>query len=248
MVKLDLDEYSDTRYKKMLQYAILCYQEMDLLILPSIDVVELEMNDVNVVALPEDYEYYTKIGLKYGDQILTLSVDNKIALQRDKGFQGAQLNCEGDSQDVSTVLQNGYCNGDWFPYSYYYSPYYRAGNYVGEQYSVGGRNRSGYFRIDENLRTINFSNVPRTTVIMEYKSTKSLNGQTPVDRLAAEVIRYYIHWQLRLHDRSSTQQEIQRYYQLYINKFEVFSDAEHSFTMMELLDTLWEGYSSTPKR
>jgi hypothetical protein len=244
LVLMDLDDYSMNNYKKFLQYAILGFTDLNLSTIQSLKVAYLTVNpNTKTVDLPDDYIDYSKIGYDGGGVIKTLSLNNDLMLVRETDDCGNGINQNGED-----------CAGDLggiFPYSYYYAPHYRGGQYVGELYGGnGGHNSSGYYRIDEEKRQICLSSeVSTNTIILEYKSSGvSGNGSTMIPRECVEALRAYIHWQRKAYNDAVPQSDKERLRQSYYIEFEKLRDYELAFTKEEYYDSRRSSYSQSPKR
>lgn len=243
LVLMDLDDYSLTKYKKFLQYAILGYQDLNLYIMQNIKVAYLTVKDNKTADLPIDFIDYTKVGFDNGGKVTSLALNENLMLPR------LTDNC-GNVTNENT----GDCNTDGlvFPnYGYYFAPHYRNGQYVGELYSgVGDGNTSGHFRLDRDRMQIAFSSdLATSTVILEYKSSGvSGDGSTNVPRQYIEALRSYIHWQRKEYNDKVAMGEKERLKQRYWNEFEKVKDLELSFTIDEYFVSRRSTYSSIPKR
>lgn len=241
-VQADLQDYSSDQFQRLLQYAILGFRELHLYLMPNIKVAYLEPNDALVADLPQDYEYYTKIGVCINGQIYTLSVNNDMCLVRET---------DGCGIDVAKTLGDIAIPGNHFTYGYYFSPHFRNGQFVGEMYSLGGgSNELGYYTIDYNLNRIQFASmVPKTSIILEYKSSGAdKGGDTIIPAAAVAPIRSYIHWQLSEFDRTMGMGEKERKRQHYLVEYEKFHFYNYVFTPDEYIDSTYHHIYTAVKR
>jgi hypothetical protein len=231
MVQLDLDDYTNTQYEKLLQYAIRGYEKLHFTTMNSVKVAYLEMSDTNSVKLPSDYVDYYKIGMVVNGVVWNLGLNNEIALPRDQ-------ECGNDIRDISS--------GGSPSFGYYYTDHYQDGAYVGGMFGVGGGFRQSYFRIDEARGQVLFtSTVPRNEIVIEYKSS-GISAQTMVPRPAIDVLVAYIHWRrLKSRNRDSERREAEREWKEELSEFRAFTFA---FKPKEYLDMLHEEQLQTPKR
>jgi hypothetical protein len=126
-----------------------------------------------VYTLPPDCMRISKIGLKSGRRIWTLTPDTSLT------FPEPVFTCESDATDP--VIIDGYYPSGYFGYFYGY-PNYTTG---------GGRNEN-YYRIDG--RNIVFDhNIPDGQLVIEYFSNgSSIDERTLIDAAYAEPFRLYL--------------------------------------------------------
>lgn len=242
--QMDLQDYSSNQYQRLLQYAIMGFRDLHLYTMPTIKVAYLTPNDAMVADLPIDYEYYTKIGVCIGGQIWTLTVNDDMCLSRQ--FDGCgEMIVETNAITLDTI-QNQLNANIW-----YFAPHFRNGQYVGEMYAMGGGfNELGYFRIDHEKNRIQFqSTVPRTQIVMEYKSNGAeKSGETVIPTATVPAIRSFVHWQMNEFDRSVGAGEKERLKLAYYNEFEKVKFLNWSFTKDEYLDECYANIYMTVKR
>lgn len=124
-----------------------------------------------VASLPPDCMRISKIALKAGNRVWTLTVDNNLAIPENI------FDCQTDD-DVSTEFVNFWPNyGGWWN---------------NPQYTLGGGQNVRYYRIDG--RNIIFDhNIPDGQLIIEYLSNGSdISGDTMIDVGYAEPFRLYL--------------------------------------------------------
>lgn len=241
LVLMDLDDYSLVNYKKFLQYAILAYTDLNINILQSVKVGYLPVNANNKTAdLPDDFIDYTKIGFNDGGEFKTLSLNKSLMLTNEKDDCG---------NDINSNYGEG--SNDYFPYTLYYAPHFRDGQFIGELYGgAGGVNTDGSYRIDLDKRKICLSSeVSATTLILEYKSSGiSKDGTTSIPRQCVESIRAYIHWKRKEYNDKVAQSDKERLKNNYYIEYEKLKDLEMSFTIEEYYDSRRTTYQQSPKR
>ncbi|MEE9337998.1 MAG: hypothetical protein V3U87_07965 [Methylococcaceae bacterium] len=252
LVLLDLDSYTTSLRKKVTQYAILGYQNLNLYLMPQIKVAYLKQNENFTVDLPNDYIYYTKIGIEVCGRVVTFSLNENISHERADCLKECccdpEPSCDsGQSVETISVLGSDYfVPGD----GYFFAEHYRNGQYVGEMYGMGGGVSVAEFRIDEANRQIAISRFfPNKEVILEYKSSGvSEDGSTVVPREVVEALRAYIHWQLGWYnDRIPAVHKEQKQKQYYI-EYNKLHKLKASFTMDEYLDNKYSVSVSSPSR
>jgi hypothetical protein len=159
LIQNELEDYTENKYKRLLQIVINGVGQMRLFHKTSIDVLYSTPNDAGIIELPRDYLDYTKIGVVINGLVYNLTVNNNIALNR------AQK-CGVDVRQISAGISLPDLGG------YFYTPHYRNGVYVGALYGVGGGFNFAYYRVDEKQGQIEFDgNIQGREVVIEYKST-----------------------------------------------------------------------------
>lgn len=242
-VQMDLDDYSMTKYKKYLQYAIDGFMDLNLFTMQNIKVAYLPVRDNKTVALPSDFIDYTKIGYNSGGHINILAKNDQLMLPRLTDDCG---NIENDN--------TGECEIDdiVFPnYGYYFAPHYRNGQFVGELYSgTGDGKNDGHYRIDRDMHQIAFgSDLAAETIILEYKSSGIAgDGSTNIPKQCVPALVAYVHWKRKNYNDKVSAGEKERLKQEYYIEYEKLRDLEFSFTISEYFDSRRRGYSSIPKR
>lgn len=240
---MDLQDYSTHNLARMSQYAIQFYKEkLGFKTDKSIEVAYLTMNEVNNAPMPADYEYYTKVGINIGGQLYTLSVNNDMVLNR-KEECGEIVGDATGPLTLSTEYPLTY------EYGYLWGGHYRAGQYVGEFYSMGGGfNELGYFREDWKRRQFQFYNVPRVEVILEYVADKDATINSLIPFSAVDACIQYIHCQLLTYDRSIPMNEKQFAQNRFNKAFAEYTYIANAPTIQDYLDESWSSSISSPKR
>lgn len=242
LVQLDLQDYTTHNVSRMLQYCIHCYKNILLYKTnKSVEVAYLTPNDANNAPWPKDYEYYTKMAINIGGQLVTLTLNPDIPLTR--RYECGEEVAENFSNDLLRI------DPFLYTYGYYYAPHYRNGMYVGEMYSMGGGfNEAGYFRVDHGLKQFQFYNVPRSEIILEYVADKNVSGSTLIQNMDVEVMRAYAHWQMLEHDRKVPMYEKERKLGLFNAALQNRVAIEYTLNMSDYLDLSYSSSRSAPKR
>jgi hypothetical protein len=152
---------------------------------------------------------------------------------------------------VETPYDLANCNGDPKAFNnigFEWATHYRAGQYVGEYYSLGGGwNSAGYFRIDYQNNNIVLQDVPPSTqFVMEYVSNGSDGGATLIEGKAVFAIRNYVHWQLMEHSNISLAEK-QRAEANYMKEYNDYKDIATSVTIDEFIDKMYAGFTPSVK-
>lgn len=242
LVQQDLDDYTTRNRDKYIQYGINAVRdELHFRLSDTIKVAYLDPNVANVAPMPADYEYYTKVAVNIGGKLITLSVNKDMT-------PVAEFDSCGELVEQS-IAQFTEPLEDWFAGGYWFAPHFRAGNYVGEMYGYGaGFNEAGYFKEDKTQRVFNFYRLPRTQIILEYKSSGDFCASTVIPTTAVAFLRACIHNQLAEHGRGVTAMTKQEKMNKYMFEKERYKDQHFSFTLSDWMDWSYTQYQSSPKR
>lgn len=242
LVQMDRGESSTHNRMKILQYCIDCYkEELRYKADTTVNVAYLTPNAVLNAPWPSDYEYYTKVAINTGRGYVTLSLNNDIPLIR-------KHDCGTEEFDTTTVdicnLDPGIFTGQWM-----IAPHFRAGQYVGEMYAQGGGfNKAGYFRVDKERKQFQFSNIPRTEIVLEYVADGKTNGNTLINYMDVKPIRAYVKWMLVENDRKAPLGEKSRLHDLFHAAMVDRIYQENAPTVVDFMDASYQTIQSGVKR
>lgn len=241
LVRLDRQESGTQNLERHLHFALLGYQQLQLRASPKVSVHYFTPNEALLAPLPPDFEFYTKVGIIIGGMWFTLTRNDSIAAPT---FDKCGVPTLGDLQQITTSA------APMQGYGYYnYVPHIRAGQYVGEFYTLGGGwNSLGYFTIDVKNRQIVLRGVPRTQFCMEYVSNGSTGGDTLIDMSAVYPIRQYVHWQWKEHTYGTDKISLgEKQYQKaqFMEEFSKYKDIITTPTIDEYIDTMYKGFMSS---
>lgn len=248
-VLMDMDEYTTSKRKKILQYAIFGMTELNIFVLPSVEVAYLKQNDDFTVDLPDDYMDYIKVAVEVGDgdqsRIVTLTLNNTLPLPNVDKLKI----CPNSCVDEPTLTLNG---TDYFVpgFGYYFAQHYRNGQYVGEMFGLGGGIGLMQYRIDIKNRQIIFDQLfPGGEIVLEYKSTGiKTDGTTTIPRQAVAALRSYIKWQLAENNDKLALSAKERKRKLYIVDYRMLQYFTNIFTIDEYLDAKYQVSKQTITR
>ena len=237
LVQQDLDDYSSKMRKRILQFGVNTYRHyIQTGIAPTIEVMYAKPDSLGFINLPDDYEYYTKVGVIYAGKVITLTLNKNMPINR------RWDSCGDDIIDAKETPFRDLTFGVPFV------GHYRAGNFVGEVYGMGGGiNRMGYFNEDKRMRRIQVVNLPLDEVIIEYVST-AISYNTIIDDAAVDLIRYGIHQQISLHDAKETQVRRSNMEQEFNKALDHYLTWSTIPTVDEFLDMYYLTTKSTIKR
>lgn len=157
------------------------WREMNLYLNQDFNVKTAVLSYDNVVCLPSDYVFETKVGILHNGHLAVLSLDKSV--QREK------LN-QSQSEDRLNCIFSGEYSGDMYPF---YNAF-RNGNYLGELYGFGrGVHCAGYYNIDRKTGEVYIgSMVPDgAEIVIEYKSDGISEGLKLVPTEAELCLSYW---------------------------------------------------------
>lgn len=236
---MDLDNYTTKSYQKYLQYAVLAYRELQLQVEPKVSVHYFTPNSAGLAPLPPDFDFYTKVAMIIGGAAFTLTANDRIPLPK--------VECGVEVSEIVSCPENFRRDNGAFSSWFNFIPHYRAGNFVGEFYSLGGGwNSAGYFRIDWKNHQIVITGAPRVEYCMEYVGTGADDAQTLIPNGAVQYIRHYIHSQLALFSNSSEAEKQRKKNECEI-AFTKYKDQVQIPTITEYVDLMYCGFQNSPK-
>lgn len=142
------------------------WREMSLYLTQYFDVKTEILQYDNVISMPCDFVYETKVGLLYKGHLAVLSLDKSVQKER--------LN-----QTQSIERLNSIWCGEYSGYGYCFYNCFRNGNFLGELYGQGrGIHCAGYYNIDKKTGEIYIGSlVPEgAEIVIEYKSDGISDG------------------------------------------------------------------------
>jgi len=167
-------------YIHLKQLVIDGYSELCMYHLNNVKVVYLDIEDGNIVTLPADYMYYSKIGVLINGKVHTLTRDDTIALPRD-------MEC-GQDVEIPTVVQDSTVITD--PYLLQRELTRSDGAYFADR---GGKNL-GYYRVDEEKRVIQLRGLRGFQgIVLEYANVPiNIGEETMIVRYAVPALKAYV--------------------------------------------------------
>lgn len=233
----DMEDYTTQQYKRLLQIVINGVRHLRLYGQPAIQVYYAQINEAGIIKLPPDYLDYTKIGLFVHGQVVTLTVNNNMALNR----------AQECAVDIRTMYKDNGLALNSIVGGYYFTPHYYQNQYVGGLYGVGGGFNVAYYRVDKQANQIQFDGVIRAgQVVIEYEST-GISVGTLVPAEMIEPLKTWTDWQkMERDDRVSlsVKKDKERQFGDAVRSLRSFNN---KFTKSEYLDTLYRHYKQSPK-
>jgi hypothetical protein len=220
---LDLGD-STSRFKfSILRKLMAGFRELHLYVDQSFCVKTAVLTYDNVIALPSDFVYETKVGIMVNGRIAVMTLDKEIRRETLTQMQ--------TEQNVDYILGGGIW-GDQF--TFYNYPYTSTG--LGELYGYGGSvNINGYYNINRKLGEIYIGSlVPvGSNIVVEYKSNGIEDGLTLIPIEMWNCLKYYAksEWyadkntNLSMVNRQSYEREYNKIQRLYNYRTALFMGA-----------------------
>tara|TARA_B100001113_G_C21117546_1_gene626025 strand:- start:1387 stop:2100 length:714 start_codon:yes stop_codon:yes gene_type:complete len=192
----------------------------------GIRTVELTISsDTLTIDLPSDYVKYTKIGVYGNDGDV-----HPLGLRNDKSL-------------VSTAANSTTVSDDELHPTYF--------EYVQEFGLGGGNNTNGYYRVDTENNTIQFtSDLSGKKIILEYISNSLIHpkeGKVVIHESSAEALRSYIYWKSIQRKRNINPNDKIAARNEYYNNKRLARARMLSFTKQEALQTTRKAFKQSPK-
>tara|TARA_R100001594_G_scaffold5456_3_gene16973 strand:+ start:3934 stop:4644 length:711 start_codon:yes stop_codon:yes gene_type:complete len=176
------------------------------------------------VVLPDDYVKYTKIGRYLGDgEIHSLGLKNKKSL-------------------INTTSSGTSASNDELDPTYF--------EYITEYGLGGGNNTNGYYRVDMENRTIQFTSDVSGPIVLEYVSNSAFSARdnaVVIHELLAEALKSYIFWKSIQRRRGVPPSEKTAAKQEYLNQKRLARARYLSFNKEEALQASRKAIKQAPK-
>lgn len=235
--RLELPDY--TYYERILNFICECLvEEIQLSGAPSVNVAFLPIETLgndNIVKLPLDYLYYTKIAAKVGTRYITLGLNANMVSPRT--FLESDLCEEELVVDETDTTQTTF------------APYWYNGQYIDNFYGMGGGFSSAYYKVFEQMNLIKIQGtVASAEIALEYVSTGlRYNGQTLIPVKYSAALRAYALWHFIENDpRVSISEKHRKAVQFDMEMTAI--RATNGFTKEEYLDMVYRFTSQSIKR
>jgi hypothetical protein len=179
-VAADLGD-SNSRYKfSILRKLLAGYRDMNLYIGQDFCVKTAVLEVDNVIQLPEDFVYETKVGIKHNGRIAVLSLNDDI--------QPKLLTQQETERQLCDIWNGNFWGNEYVFYNYYWN------GGLGELYGWGGvYNCNGYYNIDRGKGEIYIGSLlpPDAEIVIEYQSSGQIDGLTLVPTEWWNALKYY---------------------------------------------------------
>tara|TARA_Y100001973_G_C5203902_1_gene339904 strand:- start:3724 stop:4437 length:714 start_codon:yes stop_codon:yes gene_type:complete len=192
----------------------------------NIKTVELTVDSNTLtVNLPSDYVRYTKIGLLGNDGDV-----HSLGLRSDKSLVNVT--------PTSTSVSDDELHPTYF-------------EYVQEFGLGGGNNTNGYYKVDLENSTIQFtSDLSGESIILEYISNSAIHTSEDavvVHEFASDAMRAYIYWKSIQRKRNINPADKQDARSEYYNNKRLARARLLSFNKQEALQTIRKSFKQSPK-
>lgn len=234
LVQMDLQDYTTAGKTRYGEYSLLGLHKLNFKANPMVSVHYFTPNSALTAPLPPDFEFYTKVAIIICGIPYTLTYNDKIPIPKMTcGVELPYILCNSNI-GIDDLGNTGF---SWVSH-------YRAGQYVGEYYSLGGGwNSLGYFRIDYKNNQIVMQGIPQAEFMMEYVSNGSDGEATLIENKALYPLRNYVHWQLKEHSNVSLGEKI-RAEENYLKEYQDYKKIAQAITIDEFVDKMYAGFSS----
>lgn len=229
-----MNDYSMRNYKRIAQFVIEGFTDLNLYHTTNVEVVYLYMSAAKVVDVPPDFIDWIKVGIPYQGKLRTLTKDDLILKPRK--FQDGK-----DVGNIDATLTNQ---------ASYFSSHFKNGKFVAGLYGLRGGVNRAYFRYDEERRQFIFTgDVPLSEIVLEYVSTGvSLSSSTIIPRQAVKPLVNWTFWQMAEYDSSVPGSEKDRKKHLYYEDVSELRALYFTPTKDEYRDVMYKTIKQTPRR
>lgn len=227
-----LTEHDFLRY---MQLGVNGIKELHLDVVQEVRTVLIALDSMNAATLPDDYVKYINISVCKDGRMHYLAQDGELCLYG-KDSSGSDNNT-GTPNNTGTVTTEDSNNPVLF-------------NVGGGFYGIGGgQNKNGYYRVDKEFGTIQFSSGIKGEIKMDYISdgTGSSPSNYTIHIFADEALKAYIYWKSIQRRRNIPQNEKQSARAEYYNQKRLTIARFSSFTKAEALVAGRKGFKQAPK-
>lgn len=225
----DLEVYSQRKYRHYLNIARNGLVEMNTHVIKDAKTIQLAINqDTGIVEFPDDYMYYTMIGVVRNNKMYPIVRNDKIPMYVDDSC-GEETN-----QFKSAKYKTGI-----------------SGYYTGRMYNATGGHYHIQYRLDHKNRRIHFQGYnPNDQVYMEYITTgiSSDGVEVMVPRYIVPALKEWIHWKKIEYNPTIAFNEKQRREMSYYHEARKASKVRRPLNLSEIMDAINSGSQTTPKR
>jgi hypothetical protein len=193
------------KYPQYLSWVLRGIQKLNLDAVRNIKTAILTPTDFGTVDLPLDCMAVTKVGVKDGDKLRLLGVNNKLIMTNDKDDCGNPTRNQESSlvQNAENTLSR-YENGYYF-YNLPTQYRFENGNNYGRLFGVGnGIPIDGSFREDyANNRLFLGADYIGSVIYVEYlTSGQEVSGDTIIDARAKETLIAWVEYQEAMNNKT----------------------------------------------
>lgn len=234
MNELRMDSTKDFDY--LLQLAVEGFRDLKLYAAPNVKVAYIKITDAGIVYYPADMVTYTKVAIRHGRRLITLTRDERLAMPESLKV------CDTPPHKLGALHEQQL--GQW-----YFPDHVHNGSVVSGLFSLGGGvNAEGYYRDDPDRRQIYIAGGAGGEVVMEYVSNGvDLCGDTYIGAQWVEPVKMYIHWKRLDFSPTVPMNEKRWRYNNYSAAIEK-AKTVNSPSEEEFFDLVWAGHKQTPKR
>lgn len=246
-VMADLRETTTNNYSYYLNWGLDIWREINLFKAVVIKTIYVTMGDNFTIPYPSDYIKYMAVGTPINGRLWTLSLNQNLLPKK----------LDECDVPIEEVIANPNI-ASTYPYAYYFSGSFRNGQYVGEQFALGGGwNKKGYFKEDDDNKQFIFQGVvPKGEIVIQYQSTGvACDGTVEIPYETISTIKAGIHWLMiendKLMQRQNPSAQIalsNRKERLFKSEWSKLSHYRMAFTIAEYYDMRLGAARATPHR
>ncbi len=206
---------------------------------------KIKLDKVKSAAMPKDYVFWTRVGIRVGDRLVSFQRDSTLTTQRDN-----DLTPNKPFRTLLSQISDNNIEANSYRDSYTEFLAYSDGFSMFGQTSGG--NGTGYFVEHEvfgGANRIQFSSdVPSTSIILEYVGTGFNPGaKTTVNSYAAKLIKMYIHYKVAQRKFGESHRETQARWIAYGDEIDVVKGRQSDLSYDGILDAISRTYGTGPK-
>jgi hypothetical protein len=225
----DMEVYSQRKYRHYLNIARNGLVELQTHVIKDVKTVQLDIDpDTGIVSFPDDYLYFTSIGVIRNNQMYPIVRNDSIPMSTGDS-------CAEESNDYKTVkYQTGV-----------------KGHYTGKMYNATGGNYYVKYRLDHKNRRIFFQGYnPSDKIHMEYISTgvPADSSEVMIPRYIVAALKEWIHWKKIEYNPTVAYNEKDRRERSYYHEARKAAKVKRPLNLTEIMDAIHSASQSTPKR
>jgi hypothetical protein len=223
----DMEVYSQRKYRHYLNIARNGLVELQTHVIKDVKTVRLDIDPESAsAAFPDDYLYYTAIGVIRNNQMYPIVRNDNIPMSTTDV-------CGEDTNEFKTF---NYGVGV-------------AGYYTGRMYNATGGHYYVKYRIDHKNRRILFQGYnPNDKIHMEYVSTGVSSEEVMIPRYIVAALKEWIHWKKIEYNPTVAYNEKERRERSYYHEARKAAKVKRPLNITEIMDAIHSASKSTPKR
>ncbi len=204
----DLGDSTNRHHFRIMRKLMAGYRDLHLYVDQDFSVKTAVLEVDNVINMPCDFVYETKVGIVKDGKIAVMSLDKEL---RKRKLSDTER--ENELNDI-------WCgNGIWDAYTFYNC--FRNGDWLGELYGFGGvYNTNGFYNINRQAGEIYIGSLmpEDAQIIVEYKSDGTSEGLELVPTELVMALTYYAKSEFYADTNPTLSAQNRQYYEREYNK------------------------------